>query len=131
MLITQKLRFAAAPGLRPQRARASKGPSLTAFQAEAAWQRLEQSALAPCAAAEIGWAPHSPRIPDSAAGLLESWRGFGPAFTALDERGRQLRWSYFGGCIPRERSHSLRWEPVSACRARRISRSRSMPGGML
>jgi hypothetical protein len=38
--------------------------------------------------------------------------------------------AYFGGCNPGERSHSLIWQPVSACRALRISRSRSTPCGV-
>jgi hypothetical protein len=34
---------------------------------------------------------------------------------------------YFGGWRPGELSHALRREPVSACLARRINRSRSVP----
>jgi hypothetical protein len=36
---------------------------------------------------------------------------------------------YLGGCKPGYVSHSLMCEPVSACRALRISASRTAPGG--
>jgi hypothetical protein len=37
--------------------------------------------------------------------------------------------NHFGGASPGELSHSLICEPVSACRAFRSARSRSIPGG--
>jgi len=52
-----------------------------------------------------------------------------PCDLAFCFRGR-LKRHYFGGCCPGELSHSLMCEPVSACRARRISRSRSTPWGV-
>lgn len=46
------------------------------------------------------------------------------AVTAITNR------THFGGCDPREFSHSNMWDPVSAWRALRTRRSRSMPGGV-
>lgn len=42
---------------------------------------------------------------------------------------RARRRSYSGACRPGDASHSLMCEPVSACRALRISASRAAPGG--
>jgi hypothetical protein len=40
------------------------------------------------------------------------------------------RSAHFGGCRPGQFSHPLACEALSACRARRISRSRAIPGGV-
>jgi ATP-dependent DNA ligase len=42
----------------------------------------------------------------------------------------QKREAYFGACNPGDESHSRIWAAVSACRALRISMSRSIPGGV-
>jgi hypothetical protein len=51
--------------------------------------------------------------------------------TSADWGGRrQFGRDYLGACRPGEESHSLMCAAVSACRASRMSRSRSIPGGV-